>query len=76
MNSIRKKALETINQQLISLAAELEGLMGEEEYERDNPSEDLPESQQYDQCNEACDLLEDAIVSLEDAIDCINNVID
>lgn len=72
MNNARRKALEQIAEQLESLKSDLEELLGEEEEYRDNMPENLQSSERYETADNACDNMQSAIYSLEEAIDYIS----
>ena len=68
MNKNRRKSLQSIMASIESVKCELEDVMSEEEYYRDNIPENLHGSERYAKADEACDALSNAINYLEDAI--------
>ena len=68
MNKNRRKSLQSIMVSIESVKCELEYVMFEEEYYRDNIPENLQGSERYAKADEACDALSNAINYLEDAI--------
>lgn len=73
MNRVRRKALADIQEQIETLRDELEGLMEEEEEYRDNIPENLQGSERYETADTACDNMNSAIESLEQAADYIED---
>lgn len=71
MNRVRRKALADIQEQLETLRDEPEGLMVEEEEYRDNIPENLQGSERYETADTACYNMSNAIESLEEAADYI-----
>ena len=68
MNRIRRKQLAAIMEKLEELKADLETLKEEEEDYRDNMPENLQLSERYDKADNACDCLDGAVSSIEEAI--------
>lgn len=71
MNKIRRKALSEIVDRLEELRSDLEGIKEEEEEYRDNMPGNLQGSERYDAADAACDNLDSALGTLEDAINYI-----
>lgn len=76
MNAARRKALNTIIDQLEDLKTELEDLLSEEEEYRDNMPENLQSSERYENADRACDSLQDAVYELESSLDSITDAVD
>lgn len=68
MNKNRRKSLQSIMVSIESVKYELEDVMFEEEYCRDNIPENLQGSERYTKAEEACEALSNALNYLEDAI--------
>lgn len=68
MNKIRRKQLAAIMEKLEELKADLETLKEEEEDYRDNMPENLWGSERYEKAEAACDNLDYALDSLEEAV--------
>jgi len=68
MNKERRKNIQDVAEQLAGLKTTLEELQGEEEEYRDNIPENLQGSERYEKADEACDMLGDAVSTLEDVI--------
>lgn len=75
MNNVRRKELNKIIESLEILKGELETLHEEEEMCRDNMPESLWGSEKYERADEACENLESAFGSLEEAIEYIDNAV-
>ena len=71
MNKERRKALQTIVDQLATLQMQLE----EKEY-RDNIPENFQSGERYERTEEICESLSDAVSSLEDAASSIEEAIE
>ena len=71
MNAMRRKLLQSIMDKLEDLKSDLAVLTEEEEESRDNIPENLWGSERYEKADEACDNLNGAFDSLEEAIDYI-----
>ena len=67
MNKERRKSLREIQSKLESLGQDLEALKDEEEEYRDNMPENLQESNRYQRADEVCDLLQEALESMDNA---------
>lgn len=67
MNKERRKSLREIQSKLESLGQDLEALKDEEEEYRDNMPENLQESDRYQRADEVCDLLQEALESMDNA---------
>ena len=65
MNKERRKSLREIQSKLESLGQDLEALKDEEEEYRDNMPENLQESDRYQRADEVCDLLQEALESMD-----------
>ena len=68
MNKLRRKQLAAIIEKLEELTANLETLKEEEEDYRDNIPENLWGSERYEKADTACDNLDYAVSSLEEAL--------
>ena len=71
MNKIRRKTLNEIYDKLAELKDLLEEVMSEEEDYKDNMPENLQNSERYEIAENACDNMDSAISSLEEALDYI-----
>lgn len=67
MNQIRRKSLAEIQDKIEALREELETLKCEEEEYRDNMPENLQGSERYQWADDACNNLDMALDSLEEA---------
>lgn len=72
MNKLRRKWIEKVVDALTESLGEIESIQSEEEEYRDNIPENLQESERYERADEACENLEAAYNSLEEAIDYLN----
>lgn len=72
MNNTRRKELEKVADAITELKEQLDILKEEEEEYRDNMPENLQGSERYEKAETACDNLDSAVSSLEDALDSIN----
>ena len=72
MNNSKRKALASILETLDEIRAALEGLLEEEQEYVDNTPENFQYTARYEAAEEACGLLQEAVDSLESAIDCID----
>lgn len=68
MNNQRRKEIDKLISSIDALKNVAEELLSEEEDYRDNIPENLQGSQRYEDADEACDHLDDAIACIEDAI--------
>ena len=68
MNNLRRKEIQGIIDRLEELQSDLETLKYEEEEYRDNIPENLQGSERYEKADEACDNLNSAFYSLEEAV--------
>lgn len=77
MNKERRKSLREIQSKLERLGQDLEALKEEEEEEeyRDNVPENLQESDRYQRADEVCDLLQEALGSLDGAFQNIEEAV-
>lgn len=73
MNKERQKALAEIQGQLDALVSSLEELLAKEEVYRDNIPKELHDSNDYEKATEICELLQDALGSLEETATCIES---
>lgn len=73
MNKNRRKALEEIRTQLSDLYDLLEEVKGEEEEYRDNMPENLQNSERHEIAENACENMDSALSSLEEALDYIES---
>lgn len=73
MNKQRRKTINEIYEKIADLRNLLEEVKGEEEEYRDNMPENLQNSERYYVAEEACDNLDSAISSLEEALDYIES---
>ena len=69
MNKIRRKKIQQILEKVEELLSEIEDVKGEEEEYRDNIPENLQSSMRYELAEDACNALENAYCSLDDARD-------
>lgn len=76
MNKERRKALQTIVDQLATLQMQLEEIQTEEEDYRDNIPENFQSGERYERTEEICESLSDAVSSLEDATSSIEEAIE
>lgn len=72
MNNTRRKELEKVADAITELKEQLDILKEEEEEYRDNMPENLQGSERYEKAETACDNLDSAVSSLEEALDSIN----
>lgn len=75
MNKNRRKQLEDICKKLEELNDKLDGILSDEQDYFDNMPENLQGSMRGSDSEEAIDLMEEAIGSIEAAIDTINEII-
>ena len=68
MNKQRRKAISNVVKQLEILKSDLEDILMEEEMVRDSLEEHFSGTERYELSEEACDLLQDAIDSLEEIL--------
>ncbi len=68
MNDARRKEIKQIMESLSSAKAAIEDILSEEEDQRDNMSEEMQDSVEYEASDEACDNLEYAIDDLEQVL--------
>ncbi len=73
MNKVRRKTLNEIYDKLANLRDLLDEVKGEEEEYRDNMPENLQNSERYYTAEDACDNLDNAISSLEEALDYVES---
>lgn len=73
MNKIRRKTLNELYDKLAELKELLEEVKCEEEDYRDNMPENLQNSERYEIAENACDNMDSAISSLEEALDYIES---
>lgn len=73
MNKQRRKTLNEIYKKVAELRDWLEEVKDEEENYRDNIPENLQNSDRYGIAEEACDNLDSAISSLDEALDYIES---
>ena len=76
MNRVRRKNLQGIIDQLVELKGSLEDLQTEEEEYRDNMPENLQGSERYEQADDACSNLSDAVDNLDEVISSIEAAIE
>lgn len=76
MNKERRKSLREIQSKLESLGQDLEALKDEEEEYRDNMPENLQESERYQRADEVCDLLQEALESMDNAYQQIEEAVE
>lgn len=76
MNRVRRKNLQSIIDQLVELKGSLEDLQTEEEEYRDNMPENLQGSERYEQADDACSNLSDAVDNLDEVISSIEAAIE
>lgn len=75
MNAKQRKELQGYVDSLEEIKSNIETMMEEEQEKLDNMPEGLQESERGEAMQEAIDNLESASVSLEEAIDYINEII-
>lgn len=73
MNKQRRKTLNELYDKLAELRDLLEEVKCEEDDYRDNIPENLQNSERYEKAEEACDNLDYALSSLEEALDYIES---
>ena len=73
MNKPRRKTLADIREKLSELRDLLEEVMMEEEEYRDNMPENLQGSERYEKAEEACDNLDSARTSIDEALEYIES---
>lgn len=73
MNKQRRKTINEIYDKLAELRDLLEEVKCEEEDYRDNMPENLQNSERYEIAEEACDNLDSALSSLEEALDYVES---
>ena len=76
MNKERRKSLREIQSKLESLGQDLEALKDEEEEYRDNMPENLQESDRYQRADEVCDLLQEALESMDNSYQQIEEAVE
>ncbi len=76
MNKERRKSLREIQSKLDRLGQDLETLKEEEEEYRDNMPENLQESDRYQRADEVCDLLQEALESMDNAYQQIEEAVE
>ena len=76
MNKERRKSLREIQSKLDRLGQDLETLKEEEEEYRDNMPENLQESERYQRADEVCDLLMEALESMDSAYQQIEEAVE
>ena len=76
MNKERRKSLREIQSKLDRLGQDLEALKEEEEEYRDNMPENLQESDRYQRADEVCDLLQEALESMDNAYQQIEEAVE
>lgn len=76
MNKERRKSLREIQSKLERLGQDLEALKEEEEEYRDNMPENLQESERYQRADEVCDLLQEALESMDNAYQQIEEAVE
>lgn len=72
MNKLRRNEFENILKLLESAKDRLEAVLDEEETNRHNTPESLQYTERYEQSEAACDSLTEAVDSLGDAIEAVN----
>ena len=72
MNKIRRKALNSIIEQLQEIQSNIEEIMDEEMEYKDNMPENLQTSERYEKSEEACSAMQDAIAEIDVVIDYLN----
>ena len=75
MNKTRRTKLEHSRQMLMEAKSIVEDVKFDEENAADNIPESLQESERYSIMMDAIESLEEASVNIEEAIDCIDQVI-
>ena len=73
MNKIRRKTLNELYDKLAELRDLLEEVKCEEEDYRDNMPENLQNSERYEIAENACDNMDSAVCSIEEALDYIES---
>lgn len=76
MNTQRRKKISKVIEKLEELKEQIDLLMEEETEYRDNIPENLTGSERYEIADNACDNLESAQYTLDEAIDHLNDAID
>ena len=76
MNKERRKSLREIQSKLDRLGQDLETLKEEEEEYRDNMPENLQERDRYQRADEDCDLLQEALESMDNAYQQIEEAVE
>lgn len=76
MNRERRKNLQGIIDQLEELKSSLEDIQNEEEGYRDNIPENMQSGERYEQSDAACDAMSEAVSQLEEAINSIESAIE
>lgn len=71
MNKQRRKELDKILERIEEIKADLESIMCDEEEYRDNMPENLQGSERYELAEAACDAMQTALDSLDDAVSSI-----
>ena len=74
MNNTRRNILANICNELNIILEKLEGVHGEEEEVFENMPENLQYSERGMNSEEAIELMDNAIDSLKEAIDCLNDI--
>lgn len=74
MNKKRKTEVTRIIGNLRQTLEDLEGVQGDEESALDNIPENLQGSQQYEETEEALERIDDAVSSVQDAIENLENI--
>lgn len=74
MNKKRKTEVTRIIGNLRQSLEDLEGVQGDEESALDNIPENLQGSQQYEETEEALERIDDAVSSVQDAIENLENI--
>lgn len=68
VNNPRRKQLDSIIIKITEVIEELEAIMSDEEEYRDNVLENLQNSERYEQSENACDSMQQALDNLDEAI--------
>jgi len=71
MNKLRRKQLDEVIDKINNIKDELETIMNDEEEYKDNMPENLQGSERYEIAEAACDSMQEALDLLEDAISSI-----
>lgn len=74
MDNKRRDTLRKCMESLQAVSAQIEDVKGKEEEVRDNTPENFQETERYEICEAACDILDEVITLVQDAQDRLEEI--